>query len=152
MRWSLLLGRGSSAAGRGWRAWEMKGAPAPAQGWASSLCWKQPGRGACCREGGDERSHSSAREGAWLAVVVRESGGRRGEEGSRAGGLPFKEASPAAIGRDGRPAELWSVSLLAGDGRTTLGAHFWHFPFGIEPWPLHKISSLMYNRQIVYRD
>jgi hypothetical protein len=99
-----------------------------------------------------ERSHSSAREGAWLAVVVRESGGRRGEEGSRAGGMPFKETSPAAIGRNGRPTELWSVSLLRGDGRTTLDAHFWHFPFGIEPWSLHKISSLMYNLQVVYRD
>ena len=80
------------------------------------------------------------------ACYCREGeGGQRGEEASRAGGLPFKEASPAAIGRDGRPAELWSVSLLAGDGRTTFDGCFWHFPFGIEPWSLHKISSLMYN-------
>jgi hypothetical protein len=89
------------------------------------------GGACCCREG---------------------EGGRRGEEGSRAGGLPFKEASPAAIGRDGRPAELWSVSLLAGDARATLDRCFWHFPFGIGPWLLHKISSLMYNLQIVYKD
>jgi hypothetical protein len=87
------------------------------------------GGACCCREG---------------------EGGRRGEEGSRAVGLPFKEVSPAAIGRDGRPAELWSVSLLAGDGRATLDGCFWHFPFGIGPWLLHKISFLMYNLQIVY--
>ena len=115
----------------------MKGAPALAQSWASSLCWKQPGRGACCREGGDERSHSSAREGAWLAVVVRESKGRRGEEGNRAGGLPFKEASPTAIGGHGRhAAELWHVSLLAGDDRATLDGCVWHYSFGIEPGSL----------------
>jgi hypothetical protein len=42
--------------------------------------------------------------------------------------------------------------LLAGDGRGTLDGCFWHFPFGIGPWLLHKISSLMYNIQIMYRD
>jgi hypothetical protein len=100
-----------------------------------------------------ERSHSSAREGAWLAVVVRESKGRRGEEGNRAGGLPFKEASPTAIGGRGRhAAELWHVSLLAGDDRATLDGCVWYFSFGIGHWSLHKISSLMYNLQIVYRD
>jgi hypothetical protein len=89
------------------------------------------GGACCCREG----------EGGW-----------RGEEGSRAGGLPFKEASPAAIGRDGRTAELWHVSLLVGDDRATLDGCFWYIPFGIGPWLLHKISSLMYNLQIVYID
>jgi hypothetical protein len=49
-------------------------------------------------------------------------------------------------------AELRSRQPAAAGGRATLGAHFWHFPFGIEPWSLHKISSLMYNLQIVYRD
>jgi hypothetical protein len=43
-------------------------------------------------------------------------------------------------------------SLLTGDGRTTLDRCVWHFSFGIGPWSLHKISSLMYNLQIVYRD
>jgi hypothetical protein len=48
-----------------------------------------------------ERSHSSAREGAWLAVVVRESGGRRGEEGSRAGGCHLKRRRRQPLGEMG---------------------------------------------------
>jgi hypothetical protein len=84
------------------------------------------GGACCCREG---------------------EGERRGEEGSRAGGLPFKEASSAAIGRDGRPccralhmSVCWQVMAER------------HFPFGIEPGSLQKICSLMYTLQIVYRD
>jgi hypothetical protein len=68
--------------------------------------------------------------------------------------LPFlKGVLAAAIGGRGRhAAELRSRQPAAAGGRATLGAHFWHFPFGIEPWSLHKISSLVYNLQIVYRD
>ena len=56
------------------------------------------------------------------ACYCREGeGGRRGEEGSRAGGLPFKEALAAAIGGQGRQLQSSAhVSLLAGDGMTTL--------------------------------
>jgi hypothetical protein len=49
--------------------------------------------------------------------------------------LPFlKGVLAAAIGGRGRhAAELRSGQPAAAGGRATLGAHFWHFPFGIEP-------------------
>ena len=71
----------------------------------------------------------------WRGAGTRRPGWRMKWLGVKGEGrlLDFKGASLAAIGGDGRPVELCSVSLLAGDDRATLGAHFWHFRFGIEP-------------------
>jgi hypothetical protein len=70
-------------------------------------------------------------------VVVRGEGRKRGEGLV----LPFIEQSSEHV----RLHEQ-----MAGGKVSILGGHFWRFPFGIEPWSLHKISSLMYNLQIVY--
>jgi hypothetical protein len=40
---------------------------------------------------------------------------------------------------------------VAGVTGSTLGGRFCPFLFGFRSWLLHKISSLMYNLQIVYR-
>jgi hypothetical protein len=55
------------------------------------------------------------------------------------------------VGAGGNLQSSEQDNLLAGDGRTTLDAHFWRFPFRIEPGSLQKICSLMYTLQIVYR-
>jgi hypothetical protein len=65
------------------------------------------GGACCCREG---------------------EGGRRGEEGSRAGGLPFKEALAAAIGGRGRHAvehQSAQRQKKARIGRTFLAFSVW---------------------------
>jgi hypothetical protein len=66
--------------------------------------------------------------------------------------LFLKTVLDAAIGGHGwHAAELWSRQSAAAGGRATLDAHFWHFSFEIEPGSLHKICSLMYTLQIMYR-
>jgi hypothetical protein len=112
--------------------------------------------GACGSHGEQQVAGLSILAGVEPRALGPRLGGSRGEgkcQGGRGtcwrtgikGGGELQPLEAAA-------AELWHDRLLAGDGRTTLDVQFWHFPFGIEPWSLHKISSLMYNLQIVYRD
>jgi hypothetical protein len=65
----------------------------------------------------------------------------RGREG-RGQGLPF-------IGPSSGHVRLHQQ--VAGAAVTTLDDVFWHFPLGIGSWLLHKISSLIYTLQLLYR-
>jgi hypothetical protein len=117
------------------------------------------------RHGGERQLHGSLELGSLLPSAMDP----RRNEGllpcARAGALGVAEQREVAWGRkeEGMLLDLkrrrWQPlvgagdnqqsseqdSLLAGDGRTTLDAHFWHFPFGIEPGSLQKICSLMYT-------
>jgi hypothetical protein len=117
------------------------------------------------RHGGERHRHGSLELGSLLPSAMDP----RTNEGllpcARAGALGVAEQREVAWGRKedgmlldlkrrrwqplvgagGNPQSSEQDSLLAGDGRTTLDAHFWYFPFGIEPGSLQKICSLMYT-------
>jgi hypothetical protein len=62
----------------------------------------------------------------------------RGEEevemaGGRGGLPPLKGCLLQPLVGWATAAELTSRQPAAAGGRAILGAHFWHFPFGIEP-------------------
>jgi hypothetical protein len=103
------------------------------------------GHGAFCRTRPRKRRFEWGRRAPTGADNSVEGKGERG-------GLPFlKRCSLQPLVGAGGAAELWHVSLLAGDDIATLDGCVWYFSFRIGPWSLHKISSLMYNLQIVYR-
>jgi hypothetical protein len=119
----------------GWRAAKRRGAAWSRAPWEAVA----PSR----RRGG---------RGQGLAAAVREREDDVGRKGAGQMGCHLKRRSLQQLVGWAAAAELRSRQPVAAGGRVTLGAHFWHFPFGIEPWWLHKISSLMYTLQIVYRD
>jgi hypothetical protein len=89
--------------------------------------------------------------GRELAAAVREREDGVGRKGAGQVGCHLKRRRRQQLDEMGGLQSSGSVSLLTGDGRATLDGCFWHLPFGIRPWLLHKISSLMYNLQIVYK-
>jgi hypothetical protein len=92
-------------------------------------------------------------KGAWLVVVAREREDGVGRKGAGQVGCHLKRCRrQPLVDAGGILQSSAHDSLLAGDGRTTLDAQFWHFLFGFGPGSLQKICSLMYTLQMVYRD
>ena len=76
-----------------------------------------------------ERGEGMENVGECPGAVYIDGGGREGSD--RKGQWQVRALLIGGRGR--HAAELRSGQPAAAGGRATLGAHFWHFPFGIEP-------------------
>jgi hypothetical protein len=68
--------------------------------------------------------------------AVERGGARPWQQQGGARGINRRERASTIGGVGGIAAELWHVSLLAGDDRATLDGCVWHYSFGIEPGSL----------------
>jgi hypothetical protein len=120
----------------GWRAAKRRGAAWSRTPWEAAA----PSR----RRGG---------RGKGLAAAVRGREDGVGRKGAGQVGCHLKRRLlQPLVDMGGGLQSSAHDSLLAGGGRTTLDAQFWHFLFGFGPGSLQNICSLMYTLQIVYRD
>ena len=73
-------------------------------------------------------------KGAWLAVIAREREDGVGRKGAGQVGCHLKRRSlQPLVDMGGMLQSSAHDSLLAGDGRTTLDAQFWHFCLDSDP-------------------